>query len=320
MFFRRSPEKKKHLAGLARMFGYFSVLGVVCAGLTVRNARAEVGDRSIELGRQMFALANATHNDVTKVNLNGQTMFVGSAIAKDDVLGVLNRYEKHCRSNAAQSVDSWREIATGDAETQNSNGFFTSGLIRSGNDQEGTVICFVRSEKSKASAKEAISTFTETGELGALGQLRYVYVKRTPSGKAHVLTAWTMDKFSIKEIMPEEGKDVPGSDFSEVPRLPDSQRVLATQVEGTPFGVNVYRTTMGQDQVVKFYDEQMIKRGWFALDAEIEDKNPDHAKSHLYEKDGVVVTLATNMEQGATFAGLGMAGVQSFDAFSSKKR
>lgn len=317
MFVRRSsPQKRKHLAGLARMFGYFSVLGVVCAGLTVRNARAEVGDQSLKLGRQMMELANTTNNDINKVSLNGQTMFLGSSLAKDDVQAVLNRYEKHCRTNAAQSVESWREIAAADKQTATSNGFFTNGLIRSGDAQEGSVICFVRSEQSKASATEAIGAFTQTGELGALGQLRYVYVKKTARGNTHVLTAWTMDKFSLKEIMPEEGKDVPGRDFSEVPRLPSSQRILASQLEGTPFGVNVYRTSAGQDAVLKFYDDEMTKRGWFALDAEL--KNEDNAKSHLYEKDGVVLTLATKVEQGATFAGLGLAGVQPTDTFKRR--
>jgi hypothetical protein len=298
------------------MFGYFAFLGVVCAGLTVRSARAEVGDKSLQLGRQMMELANTAENDVSRVNINGQTMFLGNALAKDDVHTVLNRYEKHCRTNAAQSVDSWREIAAADKDTQNSNQFFTSGLIRNGNDQEGVVICFVRSEQSKTSAKEAISSFTETGELGALGQLRYVYVKKTRKGNTHVLTAWTTSKFNLKEIMPVEGKDVPGSDFSEIPRIPDSMRVMSTQVEGTPFGVNVYRTDMGPDQVLKFYDDEMIKRGWFALDAQL--KNKDNAKAHLYEKDGVVLTVATNVEQGKTFAGLGLAGVQATDKFEKR--
>lgn len=320
---RTSVEKRKHLAGLARMFGYFSVLGIVCAGVSVRNARAEVGDKSIALGRQMLELANATQHDVTKVNLNGQPMFIGSSIGKDSVQGVLSRYEQHCKTNAAQSVESWKELGgkTDEQKKEDVTGFTTSGLMRSGGDQEGTVICFVRSDQSKASAKEAFKSFTETGELGALGQLRYVYAKKTSKGNTHVLTAWTTNKFNLNEILPKEGGgDVPGSDFGgDIPRINGSQRILSTMVEGTSFGVNVYRSDMAPKDVAKLYDTELTQKGWFALDAEIEAKSKDKATiGHLYEKNGVVLTLATNVQDGKTFTALGLAGVQPSDTFKKK--
>ena len=52
-------------------------------------------------------------------------------------------------------------------------------MLRAGTRDEGTVMCFVKSGSSKASAKDALESFARTGELGGFGQLRYAYVKNT---------------------------------------------------------------------------------------------------------------------------------------------
>src|SRR5205085_8852241 len=150
--------------------------------------------------------------------------------------------------------------------------FFKMGLMRSGDDNEGTVLCFVKGNESKPTVGEAFKAFNDTGELGAIGQLRYAYAKKTKKGNTHVLTGWTTSKFNLKNILPEDGKDVRGNDFAEIPRPKDSQRILATRVEGTPFGVNVYKTDQAPTEVAKTYDETLIKQGWVALDVELSKK------------------------------------------------
>jgi hypothetical protein len=112
----------------------------------------------------------------------------------------------------------------------------------------------------------------------------------------------------------DDGKDVPGSDFAEISRPKDAQRILATRVDGTPFGVNVYKTDAPPTEVAKFYDESLIKQGWVAVDAELDKRGHEPTEraaiGHLYEKDGVVLTLAAHVDTGKTFATLGLAGVQ----------
>lgn len=322
---RRSPEKRKHLKGLLRASAYVAVVGVVCSVVQVRAARAELGDRTIALGRQMLQLANANTHDVTKITLNGQEMWIGASVAKDSPKAVLDRYEGHCKTDAAQPADSWRQLVEKDPSKAD-GGFLSNGLLRAGDEKEGTVVCFTRSQQSKTSVKEALTAFGQTGELGALGDLRYVYsYKNERTGKTVVLTAWTHDKFNLVDMMPEEGKDAPGSDFDEIPRLPGSDRVFSGRAEGTPFGVNVYRTMEAPSKVMDFYDAQMSERGWFTLDAETDQSFPEEFKNdkfhgRLYEKEGVVLTLGAHVQEGATFASLGLAGVVSSEGKSAQNR
>jgi hypothetical protein len=313
---RRSPEKRKHLAGLVRVLAYMSGVGIVCGALSIRAARAEVANQSLVVGRQMMELTNAQQNDITNVTLNGQSMFVGSSLSQEPVDDILNRYEKHCRENQAQSPDAWRAVGAKDGKVtvDTIGGDFNSGVLRAGDEREGTVVCFVRSSQSKASVTEALKALNDTGELGAIGSLRYVYAKKTKKGNTHILTGWTLDKFNIGQFMPEEDKDVPGSDFAELPRPESSHRVLSARVEGTPFGMNVYRSDQAPDKVAADFDAQLSKKGWFALDTEIsqhEDTSVNKGVGHLYEKDGVVLTLASTIQEGKTITALGLAGVQT---------
>lgn len=319
MFFRRSPEKRKHVAGLLRAFAYLSVVAVGCGALSVRAARAEVGEKSLAVGRQIYELSRAFQNDVTPVTLNGQQMFMGSSLSHDAVGDVLERYHDHCVSNAAQTPESWRALTSEGAAPAKAAkpGLLGDGVLRAGDDKEGTVVCFVRSQDAKPSATEAFKAFAETGELGAIGQLRYVYAKRTEQGNTHVMTVWTTAKFSVRDLVPEEGKDAPGQDYPYAPRLPDSQRILSARVDGTTFGINVYRTKMPPGDVAAFYDEKMVAAGWNAIDAELDEEEAKPV-GHLYEKDGVVLTLAAHLQQGETIAGLGLAGVEPYETKLSR--
>jgi len=315
---RLSVAKSKHVRGLLRAGGYVAALSIALGCFQLRAAHAEVKNRTVELGRQMLQLSNATQHDVNKLLLNGQPMFVASSMSKDAPGDVLSRFEADCQKNAAQPVANWRELATKTDADKAGSSVMPDGVMRGGNNEEGTIVCFTKGDSSKPTVKEAFKTFAETGELGALGNLRYVYAKRTSKGDTHVLTAWTDNKFNLSDLAPPEGSEAPGADFAEIPRVPTSNRLLSAQVEGTPFGVNVYRSKQGPQKVVAFYDEEMAKRGWVSIDPEL-DKRPENAGDktkaigRLYEHNGVILTLASNLQDDDTVTALGLAGVTSTD-------
>lgn len=315
---RLSVAKSKHVRGLLRAGGYVAALSLVLGAVQLRSAHAEVRNRTVELGRQMLQLANASQHDVNRLSLNGQPMWVGSSLSSDTTSNVLDRYEADCAKNSAQPPENWRDLATKVAEKNADKPGMASGIMRAGDREEGTVVCFTKGAGSKPTVKEALKSFAETGELGALGNLRYVYAKKSGQGSTVVLTAWTDDKFNLADLVPPQGTEARGSDFPEIPRPPASMRLMSAQVEGTPFGVNVYRSKQGPANVVTYYDGEMRKRGWFALDPELakqagNGENPTGAIGRLYERDGVVLTLASNLQDGDTVTGLGLAGVTSSD-------
>ena len=305
----------RHLRGLFRAFAYLSVTALVFGAWSVKSARAEMKAQTITVGRQMLELARASNHEVTPIRFNGQQMILASSVATSDAKSVLDRYEAHCRENPGAS--DWKDL---EAPGTKSDGFLTNGLLRAGDDTEGTVVCFVKGEKTRATAKEALKSFAETGELGYLGKLRYVYARKNPrSGRTVILTAWTEDTFNIASMMPEEGKDAPGDDFPEVPRVPNAIRAISAHAEGMPYGVNIYKTTDLPAKTLAFYDGEMTRLGFKGFDPEM-DETKDGGQGRTYVKDGVVLTLATKRQPEGNFVLLGLAGASPSSSPASVSR
>jgi hypothetical protein len=308
-----SIDRHKHRKGMLRAVAYGTGIALVCAIVSVRFARAEVIDNSIIVGRQMTELAQSAKNQALQVRMNGQDIMFASQLSNDSPRAILDRYEKLCRDNAAQSVEEWKGLGDkAPAGTQGKDVAETGGTMRGGSNDEGTVMCFVKSSSSKTKIGEALATFHATGEMGAIGQLRYAYVKKTKNGHAHVLAMWTMDKFNIREMLPEEG-DAPGEDFAALPRPEGSRRLFSVKIMGAPYGINVYESTNEPVALANSYDQRLTKDGWFAIDIESEQKrnNPrlDGVTGRVYEKDGILMTVVSHVEDKKTVTGFGIAGI-----------
>ncbi|MBX3263056.1 MAG: hypothetical protein KIS78_07240 [Labilithrix sp.] len=319
----RSLEKAKRIRGLVRVWGYFFCVMVVCGLISIRHARAEYQDQTLLFGRQMVTLAKASNHEVTKVIFNGQPVHVGSSVTEDSAARVLERYEEYCKANRGQMGVDFTEIdksgtvkplRKADAVDPNADApaIAKAGYVRSGSDEEGAVICFVKGPKTKPTTGEAFQSFMTTGELGAIGELRYAYASKGPSGKTLVLTVWTDSAFNLRDMVPEDGQDAAGEDFAEVPRVPNATRIMAAKADGMPYGVNVYKTTDAPAKTFEFFDREMKRAGWFAYDPEMTEAE-DHGQGRAYMKDAVVVTLGTSVQPEGNFVAVGLAGVAADD-------
>jgi hypothetical protein len=316
---------REQRGGWFRVIGYCAVLSVFTGAFQLRHARAEVADQSVVVGRRIMSVVDTTTADVTKVMLNGETIFVGSSLSDESPSTVLTRYAQHCEANAAQSPEEWKKLA--DADSKNIPSVTGQGAtVTRGGDgsEEGTVLCFTRTAGSRASLSDAVTNFAQTGELGALGSLRYVYAKKTGTGGTHILAAWTLDSFNIKKLAPEGTEDVRGEDFKELPlaRPDHSQRILSARVDGMPYGINIYESDQEPAAVAAAFDQKLIKQGWIAIDVQLAKHSPDAPKNavgHIYEKEGVILSLSAHPEKKKTVTALGLSGMDAV-ASSTPKR
>jgi hypothetical protein len=314
----KTVDRHKHRKGMLRAVAYGTVFGIVCACVSVRFARAEVIDNSIIVGRQMTELAQSSKTQALKVVMNGQEMIFASQGSHDSPEAILDRYEKLCKDNAAQSTDEWKDLAAkAPGGARGKDLAETGGTMRGGSREEGTVMCFVKSSSSKTKIGEALATFQATGDMGAIGQLRYAYVRKTKNGGTHVLTMWTLDKFNVREMLPEEG-DAPGDDFPELPRPEGSRRLFAIKIVGAPYGLNVYESEQEPVALANGYDQRLTEKGRFAIDIEGQQKRDnrmlDGVTGRVYEKDGILMTIVSHVENKKTVTGFGIAGVPERDS------
>jgi hypothetical protein len=142
-----------------------------------------------------------------------------------------------------------------------------------------------------------LSRFLDTGDLGHLGDVRYVFAERNAEGLTHVVTAWTQGSFNLYSLFPAEG-DAPGSDLEDVPRPKRSVRLLTAGAEGVPYSARIYEAPGHPKGILATYDLRMIARGWKPV--LIDDK--DHRR--VYGRDGRHVYVLPKPDRGRTLVTL----------------
>jgi hypothetical protein len=312
-------------AGVARVLAYMTGVGVVVAGLSFRSAMADVGEASQSIGRELLPLADVL-GQTSRVHLNGETISIGNAITSESLDEVLDRFEQNCHEHRAASGDAWAGLgkmrdrfatipeksfkALPDQDKLKATLGRIMGLpvdsfgtYRTRGGEQGVVMCFVQTDGTPTDAKIAWKELKETGDLGKLGAVRYVYASRTKDGNTHVMTAWTDGSFNMNSIIVKDG-DAPGDDSAFLGRPPRSRRVVVGSVDGTPYGVRIYESAASQAEVLDYYDQKMDADGWI----KIKPPGEERAKQRAYMKDGVQIAVVTEKGQNGTSVVLGELG------------
>ena len=302
-----SPRVK----GTLRVLAYGTVVSAGLFAYSYRSAKADIGKSSMQVGRDLAQMADLLQ-ETNEVRLNGQPVWVASAVTQEPLDKVLDRFDTHCAASPGAMGDAWKQLSSigkgpgKDAEKLGAKaGLASAGIIRHETRKEGVVLCLVKGSESRATLKEAAHAFTETHDLGVLGKLRYAYAQVTPQGNTMVITVWTEDRFNLGALFPAQG-EAPGKDPEGISRPPDSRRLMSVDVAGTPFGTFVYRSKQEPAALVAAYDAEMNAKGWLTIDPDSATGAPQMKMGHAYMKDGAqFVVSAGKDDSGSTILSIG---------------
>ena len=298
-----------------RVAAYVGVVAGVAGVFAAHNAHAGVAEGALQLGRDMMPMKEFLQAP-TALTLNGENMVLATGTTAKSAHEVLDAYETYCRSSKDSLGQEWSNLANEPGKelkvSSKLGGSFDMGVYRAEHSGEGTVMCFMRGSESQKNLAESIREFDRTRDLGALGKMRYAYVRTTEGGKTSVFTAWTDDHFRIDSFMPKGTADAAGSDPAGLPRPPQAQRMLSAELKGSPFGAHVYRSTATPDQVREYYDGEMAKLGFAPLGWYDESVAP--GKNRLYLKDGAQIALSTETDKTGTIVSVGELGASPKEA------
>jgi hypothetical protein len=302
---RGYTAKGLRFKGMMRLGAYALFAGACITGFTLHQAKADVAKSSLSFGRELAPLMDDMEGDAHHMKVNGQDLFMNVAYTDLSVAAVLDRYEAHCRANKGALGTLWKDVPRiNDAAEKDDKLAAASrwGIVRREDRREGVIMCLVKGNGTPPSFGEAAQAFVSTKDLGALGKLRYAYVKKSSDGKQNrVLTVWTEDSFNFDKLVPADGSEPGGADAPGIPRPPESTRMMSASIEGTPFGVYIYRTKGTPEAAAGFYDKLFYEKGWMVFSPEVEG-----GVTKGFFKDGVVVTMsAMRDEDGATLVSLG---------------
>jgi hypothetical protein len=255
---RRAVDR---LVALTRAALCLGVILLVAAWFGARSARADLGEAAMGVGRQLAGFEDLTGQSY-RVLLNGEPIQVSTTLVALPISDVLSRFERHCQS---RSVSRELEQLSATLEAPVMGEVDTSGIMRRESRKEGLVACLAARD-SEHSLSQRLQRFAETLDLADVGLLRYAYARATPSGKTHVVVAWTDRAFRLESLVTAKpGDDAPGNDVVGGARPTESVRLLTAAVEGAPYSARVYDSRASAERVLAGLDTDMEKKGWRRL-------------------------------------------------------
>ena len=260
-------------------------VGVLGGGWAYHRARAQLSESFFGVGEQMMQYTDARRQDAPRdLVLNGQVIRFSSGSASDDPEVVLDAFAARCASVDGQMLQQLEAVAA-DHPDDTRQPPTSSPVMREWNGQNGYVACLDLGPESVPVTEiaERIRRFGQTGDVAAIGDMRYVFVERGSvdgETRTHFVALWTQGTFNVRAMFPESG-DAPGRDVPDVTRPPDSRRMLSGYERGEPYGLTVYASRDGEAILENHFRHTLRVQGWSLVEG------PDGRPS-----DGPVVLVA----------------------------
>ncbi len=296
-------RRKLHLRGVLRVMGYSMFVSALIGTVALHSAYGDLKESALVIGRQLVQfqdLVGQSH----RVRLNGEPIYVASAVTDQSVATVLDRFQKSCEENAGAMKQMFEQLpeAMQRDVAQKVPGKEGLGIIRQDADSEGYVACLAQKPgDDMTTLSNRLKEFVQTGDLSKVGDLRYAYAKRRDGAKkTHVVTVWSEGPLKIGRIIPADGSEPPGDDPANAPRPLDSVRMLSASVEGAPYAVRLYDSRRSDQQVLSAYDEQMPKLGWQPI-----PNVADQVKyGRAYSREGVDMLVFAFAQGGKSYVSI----------------
>ena len=298
-FAARRRKDLAHIKKVGRLLGYFGFVGLLSAGWCYRSARAEVGEKMFEVGKnlsQLSDLVDTTHN----FSMNGQHVYLSTGITDQTIDQVLDRYEQHCKDGGGVFSTLFKDAPpTGEISDT-----FKMGIVREQTNDTGAILCLVKGEKTPATALEALQTFADTQDFGSLGDARYVHVHRTSNGATKVTLLWTEGSVKLNELVAEGDREPSGRDPDFLPRPLGGKRLMSIDAVGTKYNAFVYVSDESPDAVMNDLKAKMDQQGWVTV-----GETADNVLARGFLKDDVTayVGIQRDSDNGRTIVGMSEA-------------
>lgn len=283
------------LPKVARLMAFIAVIYVIGSLFVVRAANAEVEEIMLGLGAEMMQFPDATGSDeVRSLVVNGQTILFRTQVTERSMDEVLAHYEGACMQRDGRFAEQIAElqldprVGMGEGEPRDFDGTMSANL-----EDRGFVACLDMGEDQvdHEGVLDRVTEFLETGDLSRVGYMRYVYVQPLPdTDGSHIVSIWTDGELNLFDMFPAES-DAPGRELADVPRPPQSQRMLDAHEADAPYGMSVFASREGDLDVLEaFYQEALPEQGWSLIEEHASDLGqPRHMVTA--EKDDRVVSV-----------------------------
>ena len=245
----------RQVAGIMRAATLLVVLLGITSTLWLKTAEARFGEMLEGFGAALPQQLGASRLNSAPRSLvvNGLNLRLVTATTTESVRAVLDRIEARCRARGGIAAPEHFRSALPSV---------MSGAFRNDTERGGVLACIDSGRPiALAEVADRLRAVSTTGDLEALGQLRYVLARRH-EGKTTLLILWTEGPLPILRAFSQDG-DAPGHDPAGIPRPQGSRRILSGSEMGMPYALTVYAVPHGDlNQLLEWYRATLRARSW----------------------------------------------------------
>lgn len=245
------------MAAFARASSCLLVILMVLLAGCLRSAHARLGEALLGFGDQLAKLQDLRANSAPRqLNINGLSLGVLTLSTDLAVPAALDRFQSLCRQRGGLQVPPALANRLGPARSA------FDATFRQEGQGEGVLACIDSGHPmSLEQLTERLAAMQNTGDLAALGELRYVFARRS-GATTTLLVFWTDSSAPLLELFPPSG-DAPGRDPENVPRPEASRRILSATEHGAPYHLTLYKAGDQSPQALAgWYRAALEAGGW----------------------------------------------------------
>jgi hypothetical protein len=246
------------LVGLARAALVLASTFGVAFYVSLRSAEARAGEALLGFGSELLRWEGLrAHTRPRGLTVNGLELGLVAVSTELGVRETLDRFHALCTRRGAISP----EAILGEARATDISERALGGVFRQESADEGVLACLdTAGPLELGELVRRLAKFTETGDLGAVGELRYVLARWDGEGTT-ALIVWTEGRADVLGMFPKG--DAPGRDPAGIARPTGSRRLLSAAEHGAPYAVTVYDADgRSAGDVIEEYVSGLSARGW----------------------------------------------------------
>lgn len=250
-----SQHRRPRLRASLRVTAYAAVLVTLGAWLTARSVSASVSEKALALGRSLSDWHGAVGSSTT-VSLNGEEVTVSSFRSSQSLDALFRAFALLCEREVS---DAPRELVAEAAKQSGKPVEAPAGVFRlGGGNTEGALVCFSGATELPTLAGK-IRQFTQSGDLATIGQLRYLFAKRSGDRTQGLLLS-SSGSLRLAKLFPEG--EAEGRDLIDGARPRGSTRLLALCAQGADHGLTIHRSPEPVSAALASYEMQLERAGY----------------------------------------------------------
>jgi hypothetical protein len=229
--------------------------------------------------------------------VNGQTIHLSSGNAARSLTTVLDFFEARCADVDGAIVEQTEAAIREYGRPASVPAGDTSPVLRDERVGRGFVACLDLGAQSLSPTEIAarLRRYNASGDVHDIGDVRYVFAEGD-ARSTHFVAMWSEGSFNLRQMVPADGGDAPGTDPADAPRPAGARRALHAFERGQSESITVYWSERTDSELEEHYRSSLPRHGWSLVEHPDRDLDSDAPRTLVAMNGSRMLTVVVRPE------------------------